>query len=65
MLNGLRFATREQAIAALERAAHGAIGETRQQYVEGRPRLDADGVISRPENRCFRGSLDLVTGAAT
>lgn len=41
MLEGLRFSTRGQAIAALERAAHGAIGETRLQYVEGRPRLGA------------------------
>ncbi len=65
MLKGLRFSTRGQAIAALERAAHGAIGETRQQYVDGRPRLDADGVISSPENRCFGGSLDLVTGAVS
>lgn len=63
MLEGLRFSTREQAIGALERAAHGEIREMRLQYVAGRPRLDADGVISSPENRCFRGFLDLVTGA--
>lgn len=65
MLKGLRFSTRGQAIAALEQAAHGAIGETRQRYVDGRPHLDADGVISNPENRCFRGWLDLVTGAVS
>jgi len=62
MLEELQFPTRELAIAALERAAHGEIGDSRQGYIDGRPHLDAEGIISSPENRCFRGDLDLVTG---
>jgi hypothetical protein len=62
MLGELQFPTRDQAIAALERAAHGKIGDSRQYYLDRRPHLDAEGIISSPENRCFRGDLDLVTG---
>jgi hypothetical protein len=56
MLKGLRFSTRETGRSPHSSEPRTAQSErTRQQYVDGRPRLDADGVISSPENRCFRG----------
>lgn len=60
----LRFASRAEAITALEQAARGEITDVDLSYLPGRPHLRADGVISSPENRCFDGDLDLVTGEA-